>query len=397
MFNHDPAHTSYSSSSVPANPVLVWTYPTPNITSVELDHNFVTSTPALAGGYLFISGANGGGFYCLNASTGTEIWNKNELGTETSGPAYDEGIVYVGNSLNFIAALNASTGTQIWNGASYENGSASNPTIANGVVYTQGYNAYALNASTGTKIWSYTNQEGFHSGASPAVSAGYVYIASNSYLYALNASTGKQIWIDPIAHSEVFHSSPTVSGDMVYIGSEDHNLYAFNAFTGAHVWNYTTSLPVSSSPAIAYGMVYVGSWDKNIYAFNESTGDKIWNFTTGEAVFSSPAVADGVVYSSSDDRYLYALNATTGKLLWKYPTISPSDLYATYVNMLASPAVAYGNIYIGTNEGNVLAFGHPSPSPSTTPSDLELIAIATGLAIVILAVLFIVYRNRRKK
>ena len=67
-----------------------------------------------------------------------------------------------------------------------------------------------------------------------------------------------------------------------------------------------------SSPAVANGVVYVGSDDHNVYALNATTGAKLWNYTTGGYVLSSPAVVNGVVYVGSDDDNVYALNATTG-------------------------------------------------------------------------------------
>jgi len=52
--------------------------------------------------------------------------------------------------------------------------------------------------------------------------------------------------------------------------------------------------------------VYVGSFDTNVYALNAETGTKLWSYTTGSVVFSSPAVANGVVYVGSDDGNVYA-------------------------------------------------------------------------------------------
>ena len=63
---------------------------------------------------------------------------------------------------------------------------------------------------------------------------------------------------------------------------------------------------VDSSPAVANGVVYVGSEDNNVYALNASTGALLWKYATGSVVTSSPAVANGVVYVGSDDNNLYA-------------------------------------------------------------------------------------------
>jgi outer membrane protein assembly factor BamB len=53
---------------------------------------------------------------------------------------------------------------------------------------------------------------------------------------------------------------------VVYVGSNDNNIYALNARTGAKLWSYATGGPVGSSP-VADGVVYVGSRDGNVYAF----------------------------------------------------------------------------------------------------------------------------------
>jgi eukaryotic-like serine/threonine-protein kinase len=50
----------------------------------------------------------------------------------------------------------------------------------------------------------------------------------------------------------------------------------------------------------------IGSTDKTLYALNASTGTKLWSYTTGGGVYSSPTVADGVVYVGSDDGNVYA-------------------------------------------------------------------------------------------
>ena len=57
-----------------------------------------------------------------------------------------------------------------------------------------------------------------------------------------------------------------------------------------------------------------------MYALNASTGAKLWSYLTGSDVVSSPAVANGVVYVGSSDDNVYALNARTGAKLWSYTT-----------------------------------------------------------------------------
>ena len=62
-------------------------------------------------------------------------------------------------------------------------------------------------------------------------------------------------------------SSLAVANEVVYFGSQDHNVYALNAATGAYLWSYTTGNLVASSPAVVNGVAYIGSRDYNVYAF----------------------------------------------------------------------------------------------------------------------------------
>jgi eukaryotic-like serine/threonine-protein kinase len=54
---------------------------------------------------------------------------------------------------------------------------------------------------------------------------------------------------------------------VVYVGSNDDDLYGFDASTGATLWSAATGNGIQSSPAVANGMVYVGSADDNVYAY----------------------------------------------------------------------------------------------------------------------------------
>ena len=89
-----------------------------------------------------------------------------------------------------------------------------------------------------------------------------------------------------------------------------------NVSSLAPLWTAQTAGSVYSSPAVAYGMVYVGSNDGNLYAFDAMTGATKWMATTGAFLKSSPAVANGVVYVGSGDGHLYAFDAITGATKW---------------------------------------------------------------------------------
>src|SRR5215831_6406701 len=173
--------------------------------------------------------------------------------------------------------------------------------------------------------------------SSPAVVHGVLYIGSYDHnVYAFNAKTGAKLW-SYTTDGQIF-SSPAVANGVLYIGSGDHRVYALDAATGAKRWIYRTGrgTGIMSSPAVVNGVVYIGAV-KSLYALNAKTGAKLWSYATGHSVYSSPAVANGVVYVGSTDNNIYAIDAATGDQLWSYNAAAP--IYQ------ASPTVANGIVY----------------------------------------------------
>ncbi|MGA8493080.1 MAG: PQQ-binding-like beta-propeller repeat protein [Terriglobales bacterium] len=188
--------------------------------------------------------------------------------------------------------------------------------------------------------WTFTTAG--YVNASPAVADGVVYIGSNDgNLYALNASTGAKLW--NFTTKLEINSSPAVANGTVYVASNDGNLYALNASNGAKLWSFAGD--PTSDPTVASGVVYMGGGN-NVYALNAKTGAELWSFTTGYQVSSTPAVSNEVVYIGSQDTNLYALNATTGAKIWSFTT--PASIQSP-------PTVADGVVYIGSTNGRLYA------------------------------------------
>jgi outer membrane protein assembly factor BamB len=71
-----------------------------------------------------------------------------------------------------------------------------------------------------------------------------------------------------------------------------------------------------------------------------------WSFHTGGEVVSSPAVVNGVVYVGSNDGKLYAIDEQTGAQKWSFATES---------RVPSSPAVSGGVVFFGSFDGNFYA------------------------------------------
>jgi outer membrane protein assembly factor BamB len=246
-----------------------------------------------------------------------------------------------------LVAVNTSAHAQTSNDVSNSSAAASSP--ADWTQFhrdnMQRWNPYETVlgvSSVGSLRLKWKNPIGIYEGgpSSPAVVNGVVYFGSDDgNVYALNASTGAKLW--SFATGGEVGSSPAVVNGVVYIGGAG-NVYALNASTGSKLWSFATGVEVDSSPAVVNGVIYFGSRDGTVYALNAGTGAKLWSFTTGNIVDSSPAVANGVVYVGSEDNNLYALNASTGAKLWSFKTGG---------TVISSPAVANGVVYVGSTAG----------------------------------------------
>jgi len=71
-----------------------------------------------------------------------------------------------------------------------------------------------------------------------------------------------------------------------------------------------------------------------------------WTFHTNGEVISSPAVVNGVVYVGSNDGNLYAIDQQTGSQKWKFQTGA---------RITSSPAVVNGLVYFNSYDGNFYA------------------------------------------
>ena len=134
---------------------LVWNY------SAGLYVSF--SDPTVSNGYVYV-GTNELGALCINATTGALVWKFATQGDAGTPSIYGSN-VYVGGSPT-VYCLDASTGTQVWN-YTLSSGAAGTPVVYNGNVYfgaggayIYNYNVTCLNAQTGAFVWNFTVYEG---------------------------------------------------------------------------------------------------------------------------------------------------------------------------------------------------------------------------------------------
>lgn len=147
-----------------------------------------------------------------------------------------------------------------------------------------------------------------------------------------------------------------VLGEALYVGTNAGTMYALDPATGAIQWSTSVGAAISAPAAVADGTVFVPTADGRLVALDAATGGRSWTASTGVELGVQPAVAGGVVFTGSDDGALHAFAAAgcgsaTCEPLWTASTGSSAGS--------GGPAVSGGQLYVGTADGQVIAYGLP--------------------------------------
>ena len=219
------------------------------------------TTPAIEDGVIFF--ATESRMYAVNMA-GDEVWSR-DLKSTISSPAVAYGKVYIGSSFSMkkLYCLDADSGSEIWN-KSVNGAILSSPAIADDTVYF-GVNAgdgtvYALNATDGTVRWTYDTDNFVMS--PPSISNGIMFIGSDTgYLYAFG--TPDKFW----------------EGNVVLLCGETLNVTARNSNTNYTI-NRTTALGALAKAA-GYGGFNFTINDSHL-AFVDSIAGVSNNVSEGE-------------------------------------------------------------------------------------------------------------------
>ncbi len=381
MFHYDVQRTGNVSGNAPITNQLLW--------SSDITDGCVAASPIISDGKVFISNWMAvwyGGvdaLYCLNETTGEILWTNSLGGSGGASTAAISGDkLFVGSYTGDLYGINASTGATLWNTTIEHSpaawcGVGSSPVVYGSNIYVTTYSKGNTNASLnngtlhvldfdGNYLWNVSAGDNYHY-SSPAIADGNVFfsgnLTNNHSLFCVNISTHNILWRFNTTDNTQVKSSPAIWNDTVFFASTDR-LYAVNASTGTELWNNSFSCGMST-PALAYGNVFIGSNPNgNLSCFNASTGNNVWNFPANGKIDSSPLIANNTVYfgTNTASGTVYALNVTDGSLRWSY-TLSPPS--GSSYNIMSSPAVSSGTVFIGADFAGILAF---SPSGANITS-----------------------------
>lgn len=317
------------------------------------------STPAVWGGQIFVTTANGDNLELLAISTaGKELWRA-QLGGGNKTARGDEG--------NMASASPSTDGKHVW--AFVGNGTLACFTV-------EGVEVWRINVQD--KYGKFDIQFGMSS--TPVLDQGRLYLqlihgdgnpkTREAFTVCLDGATGNEVWKQPRpspAHSENEHSyaSPVLYRDGTRAFLLTHGadyIVAHDLADGHELWrsggiqhkSYNSALRLVSSPVAVPGLIVVPSAKNGPVLGLAPTGqgditdsktERLWTRDSNTPDVSSPLVYEGLVYLCRENGNLICLDAKTGKEHYEKPT--------TRDRHRASPMAADGKIYLSARNGNV--------------------------------------------
>ncbi|HEX7876878.1 MAG TPA: PQQ-binding-like beta-propeller repeat protein [Sphingobium sp.] len=153
-------------------------------------------------------------------------------------------------------------------------------------------------------------------------------------------------------------SSPVVANGKLYVIDAGAHVIAFDATSGAKLWQ--TTLPSEGSGRAVFGggvsivddKLYASTGVGDVAALNASDGSILWKKRPGGPLRGAPTLANGHIYVMGQDNQMFALNQSDGEVQWS----DSGTLQVTGVFGVAAPAAAQGTVIAGYSSGELTAY-----------------------------------------
>ena len=379
MFMHDPQHSGYSTSSMPACLKKSWEY---SKYSDSLDA--LRSVRFIASGGKLIVVQDPHSIYSLDVNDGSFLWETSHEDISLHVPAAAHGRVHIG-MYEGILCLDAHTGDILWKYSDTHVLFQSSPIVfdeylvigsCQGFIDVFGLDSddilrdakrkqkrlLCLNAKTGEVVWEF-----FAHGtvdASPAYFEGKIYMNDrNKRIYCVDAETGELIWEKEM--DGISSSSLSVDEEKIFIGTRDGILDCRARETGDILWKFDCGNDLLATPALGYGKVYFGSENGIFYCLDAQSGELIWKIETESKIYSVVVVADKKVAFGTRDGGLYIVDAFSGKVIDSHHLKGG----------ISSLVLSDGKLFVGESSGRITCF-------EETPCNQGLILIGVTIAVI---------------
>ena len=319
----------------------------------------VRQTPVVHNGLIYFATARGE--VMAIDGEGQRVWSRQLFSGEQGkdGPlraqieapvACFDGRVIVGTMGGAVHALDAASGVEQWR-AEIDSPVMGSPnylkTAGGGRVYVIGRAdavLHCVDAATGGILWR--SEPIDRCDGSPAVSDRAVAFGScAAALHVLSPETGALVRNIELDADSQIAGGVAIDGDWIVSGSRSGKVLQASAGSGQVAWtNSEIEAEVFTTPAVAGQRVVVSAEDGFVYAIDRGSGKVAWRFDVGGSG-SSPVVAgDKTLVAANGSLFLLSLD--DGRKVWEFKV---SD-------EITGPAVALGRVFVGSEDGSVVAF-----------------------------------------
>jgi len=205
--------------------------------------------------------------------------------------------------------------------------------------------------------------------ASPVVADGKLFVVdSSAVVFAFNAATGARLWQHEIAVTRdltdaTFGGGAAYDNGRVYATNGVGDVVALDAATGTEIWRVKPSGPLRGSPTVAFNQVFVMTQDNQIFALSATDGAIVWQDAgaSGQAGLfgvAAPAAAQGTVVAGYSSGELVAYRYENGRNLWSdaLSRTSISTQVGTLTDVDADPIIDGGRVYALGQGGRMAAY-----------------------------------------
>ena len=316
--------------------------------------------PVIDGDRIYAASAEGE-VKAVERGRGKTLWDI-ELDVELSGGVgvYDQA-VFVGSADGIVIKLNAEGGAVEWR--TQLSGEILSPPQADGrVVVVQTYDGrlQGLDFASGEKLWTYDSNVPvltIRGTSTPILRNGVAYAGfANGRVSAFNAMTGAILWESRVAISQgrsEIERIVDVDGSMVFIGNELYaasyqgRVVSIDAINGRKLWQQNVSS--FSGVSQGFGNIYVADEDGTVTAFLRNGQGVRWQQDAlGYRELSRPTPVNSYVAVADFEGYVHLMSQVDGNFVGRMK----ADGDGARANMLTD-----GNIlYVFGNSGKLVAY-----------------------------------------
>lgn len=347
LFRGDASLSGYTSTRLPSDPVLLWSFKSDTRT---------VSSPVVNESVAYWSDRRG---KIRGVDAAGELVFEYDLKTAVEAtPMIHNEVLYIGRIDGFMTALSLTQKDTLWTFETWGQISAS-PNITQfenreAVVFGSYDNLlYCVDIQTGEEISSF--ESGYYlNGAAALWNSHVIFGGCDAWLRIINTQTG--LPTDSLQLEAYVPASPAIRDNYCYVGDYSGNIYELKLEKGK-IDQHTKIRQADngdgsfvSVPALSADVVYVLSDERYLYAINRKDGSLRWKYMLkGNVGESSPVICHDQVIVCTKTGIVSILDTKKGELIWEYDTGEP---------IVGSPAIIRDHFYILTTRGTLFCFGN---------------------------------------